>query len=179
MKEDAKSLGSLLLLVFPASQGETSGIYLHPTPPPQCTEVPLPPLVLALADVSSRARKQRKKGETALSEEHGVVYVGWIEGTTRPFPVHIPTTPLSPSSSPSLPILIHKLWHQNLPRNECVVETFLPEVIADRLPQLSKEYMAMQKSPPPFVWAAPDEKNILLCTSYLIGSLDPLADDVV
>ncbi|OJT13737.1 Ubiquitin-conjugating enzyme E2 6, partial [Trametes pubescens] len=26
---------------------------------------------------------------------------------------------------------------------------------------LSKEYIAMQKEPPPFVWAAPDEKNIL------------------
>ena len=31
--------------------------------------------------------------------------------------------------------------------------------------QLSKEYVAMQKEPPPFVWAAPDEKNILTCTS--------------
>ncbi|OSD05275.1 UBC-like protein [Trametes coccinea BRFM310] len=27
--------------------------------------------------------------------------------------------------------------------------------------RLSKEYVAMQKEPPPFVWAAPDEKNIL------------------
>lgn len=32
--------------------------------------------------------------------------------------------------------------------------------------QLSKEYIAMQKEPPPFVWAAPDEKNILTCESY-------------
>lgn len=31
--------------------------------------------------------------------------------------------------------------------------------------QLSKEYIAMQKEPPPFVWAAPDEKNILTCES--------------
>lgn len=29
--------------------------------------------------------------------------------------------------------------------------------------QLSKEYIAMQKEPPPFVWAVPDEKNILTC----------------
>jgi len=29
--------------------------------------------------------------------------------------------------------------------------------------QLSKEYVAMQTSPPPFVYAAPDEKNILTC----------------
>lgn len=29
--------------------------------------------------------------------------------------------------------------------------------------QLSKEYMAMQRDPPPFVWAVPDEKNILNC----------------
>jgi hypothetical protein len=32
-----------------------------------------------------------------------------------------------------------------------------------RLLQLSKEYIAMQKEPPPFVWAVPDEKNILTC----------------
>jgi len=30
-------------------------------------------------------------------------------------------------------------------------------------PQLSKEYVAMQREPPPFVWAAPDEKDILIC----------------
>ncbi|TFY80585.1 hypothetical protein EWM64_g3428 [Hericium alpestre] len=29
--------------------------------------------------------------------------------------------------------------------------------------RLSKEYVAMQKEPPPFVWAAPDEKDILTC----------------
>lgn len=29
--------------------------------------------------------------------------------------------------------------------------------------QLSKEYVAMQTSPPPFVYASPDEKNILTC----------------
>lgn len=29
--------------------------------------------------------------------------------------------------------------------------------------QLSKEYVAMQKEPPPFVWASPDEKDILIC----------------
>ena len=29
--------------------------------------------------------------------------------------------------------------------------------------QLAKEYVAMQKEPPPFVWAAPDEKDILTC----------------
>jgi hypothetical protein len=29
--------------------------------------------------------------------------------------------------------------------------------------QLNKEYVAMQREPPPFVWAVPDEKNILTC----------------
>lgn len=29
--------------------------------------------------------------------------------------------------------------------------------------QLTKEYVAMQRDPPPFIWAAPDEKNILNC----------------
>ena len=33
--------------------------------------------------------------------------------------------------------------------------------------QLSKEYVAMQKEPPPFVWAAPDEKDILICALSL------------
>lgn len=38
--------------------------------------------------------------------------------------------------------------------------------------QLTKEYVAMQKEPPPFVWAAPDEKNILNCKSkYSLASL--------
>jgi hypothetical protein len=26
-----------------------------------------------------------------------------------------------------------------------------------------QEYLAMQKSPPPFIWAVPEEKNILDC----------------
>ncbi|GJJ11375.1 hypothetical protein Clacol_005607 [Clathrus columnatus] len=36
--------------------------------------------------------------------------------------------------------------------------------------RLSKEYATMQKEPPPFVWAVPDEKNILTCFSgnYII-----------
>lgn len=29
--------------------------------------------------------------------------------------------------------------------------------------QLSKEYITMQREPPPFVWAAPEEKDILNC----------------
>lgn len=29
--------------------------------------------------------------------------------------------------------------------------------------RLGKEFQAMQKSPPPFAWGAPDEKNILNC----------------
>ncbi|KAH0836491.1 hypothetical protein J3R83DRAFT_8125 [Lanmaoa asiatica] len=29
--------------------------------------------------------------------------------------------------------------------------------------RLTKEYISMQKEPPPFVWAVPDEKNILTC----------------
>lgn len=26
-----------------------------------------------------------------------------------------------------------------------------------------QEYLAMQKAPPPFIWACPEEKNILDC----------------
>ncbi|KAG8927119.1 Ubiquitin-conjugating enzyme E2 6 [Tulasnella sp. 418] len=37
--------------------------------------------------------------------------------------------------------------------------------------RLSKEYMNMQKSPPPFVWAAPDEKNILTWNFLLVRTL--------
>ncbi|KAG6374796.1 hypothetical protein JVT61DRAFT_4176 [Boletus reticuloceps] len=33
--------------------------------------------------------------------------------------------------------------------------------------RLTKEYISMQKEPPPFVWAVPDEKNILTW-NYLI-----------
>ncbi|KZP01702.1 UBC-like protein [Calocera viscosa TUFC12733] len=38
--------------------------------------------------------------------------------------------------------------------------------------QLSKEFLGMQKSPPPFVWAAPDEKNILNWHYILRGPPD-------
>ncbi|KAI0761828.1 UBC-like protein [Trametes elegans] len=38
--------------------------------------------------------------------------------------------------------------------------------------RLSKEYIAMQKEPPPFVWAAPDEKNILTWNFIIRGPPD-------
>ncbi|KDR70980.1 hypothetical protein GALMADRAFT_144442 [Galerina marginata CBS 339.88] len=38
--------------------------------------------------------------------------------------------------------------------------------------RLSKEYVAMQKEPPPFVWAAPDEKNILTWNFLIRGPAD-------
>jgi len=38
--------------------------------------------------------------------------------------------------------------------------------------RLSKEYVAMQKEPPPFVWAAPDEKNILTWNYLVRGPPD-------
>ncbi|KAI1793443.1 UBC-like protein [Ganoderma leucocontextum] len=38
--------------------------------------------------------------------------------------------------------------------------------------RLSKEYVAMQKEPPPFVWAAPDEKNILNWNYIIRGPPD-------
>jgi ubiquitin-conjugating enzyme E2 J2 len=38
--------------------------------------------------------------------------------------------------------------------------------------RLSKEYAAMQKEPPPFVWAAPDEKNILTWNFLIRGPPD-------
>jgi len=38
--------------------------------------------------------------------------------------------------------------------------------------RLSKEYVAMRKEPPPFVWAAPDEKDILTWNFILRGPPD-------
>ncbi|PPQ92313.1 hypothetical protein CVT25_008519 [Psilocybe cyanescens] len=38
--------------------------------------------------------------------------------------------------------------------------------------RLSKEYVAMQREPPPFVWAAPDEKNILTWNFLIRGPPD-------
>ncbi|KAI0793805.1 ubiquitin-conjugating enzyme/RWD-like protein [Fomes fomentarius] len=38
--------------------------------------------------------------------------------------------------------------------------------------RLSKEYIVMQKEPPPFVWAAPDEKNILTWNYIIRGPPD-------
>ncbi|KAJ7065477.1 UBC-like protein [Mycena amicta] len=38
--------------------------------------------------------------------------------------------------------------------------------------RLTKEYAAMQKEPPPFVWAAPDEKNILIWNFIIRGPSD-------
>ncbi|KAG6849676.1 Ubiquitin-conjugating enzyme E2 6 [Arthromyces matolae] len=43
--------------------------------------------------------------------------------------------------------------------------------------RLTKEYVTMQKEPPPFVWAAPDEKNILTWNYIIRGPPDsPYAD---
>jgi hypothetical protein len=42
--------------------------------------------------------------------------------------------------------------------------------------QLSKEYVAMQNEPPPFIWAVPDEKNILTCASSTATLLAPPTD---
>ncbi|KAF9461515.1 UBC-like protein [Collybia nuda] len=38
--------------------------------------------------------------------------------------------------------------------------------------RLTKEYVAMQKEPPPFVWAVPDEKNILTWNFLIRGPPD-------
>ncbi|KAG6331512.1 hypothetical protein ID866_7576 [Astraeus odoratus] len=38
--------------------------------------------------------------------------------------------------------------------------------------RLTKEYMTMQREPPPFVWAAPDEKNILTWNYLIRGPPD-------
>ncbi|TEB33107.1 ubiquitin-conjugating enzyme E2 6 [Coprinellus micaceus] len=38
--------------------------------------------------------------------------------------------------------------------------------------RLSKEYAAMQREPPPFIWAAPDEKNILTWNYLIRGPPD-------
>ncbi|KAJ6504488.1 UBC-like protein [Mycena vulgaris] len=43
--------------------------------------------------------------------------------------------------------------------------------------RLTKEYVTMQKEPPPFVWAAPDEKNILTWNFLIRGPSDsPFAE---
>ncbi|KAG6811074.1 hypothetical protein H0H92_009102 [Tricholoma furcatifolium] len=42
--------------------------------------------------------------------------------------------------------------------------------------RLTKEYVTMQKEPPPFVWAVPDEKNILTCKADYFHLLTDLAD---
>ena len=54
-----------------------------------------------------------------------------------------------------------------LPDPRCCQSPACFNILA-RLPlnQLAKEYVAMQKEPPPFIWAVPDEKNILTCTSF-------------
>ncbi|KAI0085780.1 UBC-like protein [Irpex rosettiformis] len=38
--------------------------------------------------------------------------------------------------------------------------------------RLTKEYVAMQREPPPFVWAVPDEKNILIWNYIIRGPPD-------
>ena len=38
--------------------------------------------------------------------------------------------------------------------------------------KLTKEFVVMQREPPPFVWACPDEKNILTCKHRFL--LSPL-----
>ncbi|KAJ7777085.1 UBC-like protein [Mycena metata] len=38
--------------------------------------------------------------------------------------------------------------------------------------RLTKEYVTMQREPPPFVWAAPDEKNILIWNFLIRGPSD-------
>jgi len=38
--------------------------------------------------------------------------------------------------------------------------------------RLTKEYVGMQKEPPPFVWAAPDERNILIWNFLIHGPPD-------
>jgi hypothetical protein len=40
-----------------------------------------------------------------------------------------------------------------------------------RLEKLGKEYVAMQKESPPYVWAQPEETNILTCTCFCLSEL--------
>ncbi len=51
-----------------------------------------------------------------------------------------------------------------------------------RLPsllQLSKEYVTMQREPPPFVWAVPGKKNISTCEHFFPATqLLPYRTDV-
>jgi len=49
--------------------------------------------------------------------------------------------------------------------NKCTHYMHAPPSSVNKRTQNSheQEYLAMQKSPPPFIWAVPEEKNILDC----------------
>jgi hypothetical protein len=66
---------------------------------------------------------------------------------------------------PSPPLLNSSQWRVKQHRSGYVAQLlYIPlRVTVSYSLQLTKEYVAMQKEPPPFVWAVPDEKNILTC----------------
>ena len=120
----------------------------------------------------SRARLGGKRGccrpERGRSAPSASLYVRPREPHGRPSPPsrssHRPPPPLSPVF---LCRTCHPLW---LPRQRTSVYVVTSPAFLAFLghpgsctAQLSKEYITMQKEPPPFVWAAPDEKNILNC----------------
>jgi hypothetical protein len=91
----------------------------------------------------------------------------------RYFPILFPPPLIASSCLPSLSTLPSE-WPQRLLINACVCSACLYFVQFTNLrpPQLSKEYVAMRKEPPPFVWAAPDEKDILICASCFSHLMD-------
>lgn len=76
-----------------------------------------------------------------------------------------PTHPQPTTSfphTPTSPIMASKAAYKRVRTFDCSMCRIYGAEIGSL--QLSKEYVAMQREPPPFVWAAPDEKDILSCT---------------
>jgi hypothetical protein len=79
---------------------------------------------------------------------------------------HFPSLPSS-HTVPSTQLHTHLLFshgHQSCLQTRASSTSFASSFKFTQSPhQLSKEYITMQREPPPFVWAAPEEKDILTC----------------
>jgi hypothetical protein len=90
-----------------------------------------------------------------------------LSGTGHLSLIPFPHRLLCPPPPLLTPLYSHpSSWLPKLPTNACVLSRLLLFQFTESA-QLSKEYVAMQKEPPPFVWAAPDEKDILTCALNL------------
>jgi hypothetical protein len=74
-----------------------------------------------------------------------------------------------PFSSPLLGVGNHNTfilaatWHPKQLQRGYTCDTGRATGTDSECLQLQKEYLAMQRDPPPFVWAAPEERDILVC----------------